>query len=130
MAREDLITTRDLTEEERKAMAKRAGIKSGEARRKKKSMKELLNMLLNSKHMDQETVDKIRQVYPELSEKDVTNKVVLLNEQIKKASIGDTKAFEVVRDTSGEKPVDKVESINEDKINILTVNGEEVQELQ
>lgn len=33
--------------------------------------------------------------------------------QIKKARAGDSKAFEVIRDTIGEKPTDKVESSNE-----------------
>ena len=46
MAKEDLITTAMLTEEERKAMATRAGIASGESRKKKKIFKEAISNIL------------------------------------------------------------------------------------
>ena len=35
---------------------------------------------------------------------------------MKKAMSGDIKAFEVLRDTAGEKPVDKVEQVTEIKV--------------
>lgn len=129
MAEKDLIPMNMRTKEEQKEITTKAGIASGVARRKKRTMKELTQLLLNSKPTDKDTIEKIKMVFPDLKESEITNKVVLINEQIKKASLGDTKSFEVVRDTSGEKPVEKVESINEDKINILTINGKETKEL-
>lgn len=129
MAEKDLIPMNMRTKEEQKEITTKAGIASGVARRKKRTMKELTQLLLNSKPTDKDTIEKIKMVFPDLKESEITNKVVLINEQIKKASLGDTKSFEVIRDTSGEKPVEKVESINEDKINILTINGKETKEL-
>lgn len=65
--------------------AKKGGIASGEARRARKTLKEELLLLL--------------------SEGDTQSKISLA--QIQKALQGDTKAFETIRDTIGEKPVEK-----------------------
>lgn len=70
----------------------KGGKASGESRRARKTLKEELLLLL-SEGDTQKTVS-----------------VALL----KKAMDGDTKAFEVLRDTIGEKPVDKVENKNVD----------------
>lgn len=65
---------------------KKGGIASGKSRRDRKTLKEELLLLLSQGD----------------TQKSVT--VALLE----KAMSGDTKAFEVIRDTIGEKPVDKV----------------------
>ena len=73
------------TPEERRRNAKKAGIKSGENRRKRKALKEELLLLLS-------TGDTQKKLSVAL---------------IEKAMNGDTKAFEVIRDTIGEKQADK-----------------------
>ena len=86
-----------LTQEE----AKKGGIASGEARRRKRDLRQALEALL---------------------EKDFTGKdgttlsgaEAIALKQMEKALKGDTRAFEVVRDTSGQKPVEKVEQVNID----------------
>lgn len=70
----------------------RGGKASGEARRARKTLKEELLLLL--------------------SEGDTQKSVSVA--LLQKAMDGDVKAFEVVRDTIGEKPVDKVENKNVD----------------
>ena len=45
--------------------------------------------------------------FPGLEVEEITNRALMLKAQILKAFMGDSKAFEVVRDTIGEKPVDK-----------------------
>ena len=70
--------------------AKKGGIKSGESRRARKTLKETLLMMLE--------------------EGDTQNNITLA--LLDKALKGDTKAYEVIRDTVGEKPTDKVEQIN------------------
>ena len=65
---------------------RKGGLASGEARRKRKTLKEELLLML--------------------SEGETQQSVTLA--LIEKAMSGDTKAFEVIRDTIGEKPVDKV----------------------
>ena len=89
---ENLIPFNQRTESEVRAIAANGGRKSGESRRARKTLKEELLLLLS----DGDT------------QKSVT--VALLQ----KAMDGDVKAFEVLRDTIGEKPVDKVENKNVD----------------
>lgn len=74
--------------EEAREYGRKGGIASGEARRKRKTLKEELLLLL---------------------EKGDTQERISLA-LLQKAMNGDTKAFEVLRDTVGEKPVDKVEA--------------------
>lgn len=86
MAKEDLKPVR--TKEEARERGRRGGIKSGEVRAQRKTLKEELLLLL--------------------SQGDTQSKMSLA--LIQKAMNGDTKAFEVIRDSIGEKPVDKVQA--------------------
>ena len=83
---ENLVSLADRTTEEQRAIASAGGKASGEARRKRKTLKEELLLML--------------------SEREIQQSVTLA--LIEKAMSGDTKAFEVIRDTIGEKPIDKV----------------------
>ena len=74
------------SKEEARERGRKGGLASGEARRKRKTLKEEL-LLMHSEGETQQSV------------------TLAL---IEKAMSGDTKAFEVIRDTIGEKPVDKV----------------------
>ena len=82
---------------------RKGGIKSAETRRARKTLKETLLMMLE--------------------EGDTQNNITLA--LLKKALNGDTKAYEVIRDTVGEKPTDKIEQSGELN-NTITVkfNGE------
>ena len=87
MARtENLIPLNKRTKEEQKAITTAGGIASGESRRARKTLKEELLLLLSEGDTQQ-------------------NVSVAL---IQKALDGDTKAFEVLRDTIGEKPTEKI----------------------
>lgn len=83
---QNLIPNSERTPNELREMARNGGLASGEARRKRKTLKEELLLML--------------------SEGETQQSVTLA--LIEKAMSGDTKAFEVIRDTIGEKPVDKV----------------------
>lgn len=85
---DNLVPNEARTPEERRANARKAGIASGDARRAKKTMREVLEVLL-------ETVDK---------GSDKTNIEVMMASAVRKAMNGDLKAMEFVRDTSGQKP--------------------------
>lgn len=84
----NLVSLAERTTSEQREIAKAGGVASGEARRKRKSLREELELLLENGDT-QESVA-----------------VALIEKAIK----GDVKAFEVLRDTIGEKPVDKVET--------------------
>ena len=82
------------TEEARKRGAV-GGVKSGEARRKKKLLKECLDELLEKEWENRK------------GEKHSGAEAISIA-LFKKALAGDMKAYEIVRDTAGQKPVDKV----------------------
>ena len=90
----NLIPASKLTPEERRENGRKGGIASGIARNERKTLKEQLLILL---------------------ENGDTQKEVSLA-LISKALTGDTKAFEVIRDTIGEKPKEQIEQKQELKI--------------
>ncbi len=89
---QNLIPFDKLTENEQRKIASAGGKASGEARRARKTLKEELLLLL--------------------SEGDTQKSVSVA--LLKKAMDGDVRAFEVLRDSIGEKPVEKVENKNVD----------------
>lgn len=90
---ENLIPLSDRTKEEQRKIQKKAGKASGEARREKKRFQNAVLAALSSKTDNGNTL---------LEE--------IVAAQFKRALSGDTRAFEALRDTSGEKPTDKVEA--------------------
>ena len=98
------------SKEEVREIARRGGIKSGEARRRKKTMRETLELLLTmplkqGERADIEKGDNLK----EFAKENVTVEQAMLIAQIQKALKGDAQAFEMIRDLIGEKPVDKKE---------------------
>lgn len=90
-----------LTEEEQRELARKGGIASGEARRRKKTLKEELIALL------------------EMNDNNEKISLALLQ----KALNGDIQAFTTIRDTIGEKPTDKVEaSVGVTKVKVDVVD--------
>ena len=82
--------------EEAKKNGRKGGIASGEARRAKKTMKEMLDYLLEKE-------------LPNTKGEMVTYREAMLTAAIKKAIEGDIKASQFVRDTVGEMPIAKTE---------------------
>ena len=95
----NLIKNEDLTPNERRKRASKAGKASGEARRKRKTLKEELVSLLETNNYNEKISLKL----------------------IKKALEGNIKAFEVIRDTIGEKPKENVE-LSQDKPFEVNIN--------
>ncbi len=83
---QNLIPQSKRTKSEQREIAKKGGQASGEARRRRKTLREELLALL---------------------EIDDNNKKISLA-MIKEAIAGDTKAFGIIRDTIGEKPKDDI----------------------
>ena len=71
------------------------------------TFKEIAKQLLLM-HPPREIKKKVMKIAPELREEDIDVKTVMLQAQIARAMKGDTRAFEVIRDTAGEKPEDVV----------------------
>ena len=84
---ENLKPVTKRSKEEARKISKKGGIRSGEVRRERKKLKEELLLLL--------------------SEGDNNRRMSLAI--FERALNGDTKAFEVIRDTIGEKPKEEIE---------------------
>ena len=87
--------------EQAKINGKKGGIKSGEVRRAKKTMKEMLDYLL------------AKEIENKKGEKATTQEAISVS-LIKQALNGNVKAYEVIRDTIGQKPVERQEIIGGD----------------
>ena len=105
MAQKDLIPVTQRTKEEAKAISRKGGIASGKARRDKAKLKDCINILMEKKFFDEKTGKKVTGA--ELLSVDLFMKALEETDVSKKA-----KAFEVLRDTSGQKPADKIEQTN------------------
>ena len=93
---QNLVQNNERTPNERREIAKKAGKASGVSRRKSKSIREALKALLSGKA-------------------EYNGELMLGNDAIalsvfNKALNGDVQAFKEIRDTVGEKPVDRVEA--------------------
>lgn len=113
------------TSEEARKYGRNGGIKSGEARREKKSMQELAKIILNMsiKNGEVHTVEDMQSI-AEVNGKNITVEQAILIKQVEKALRGDLRSAEFVRDTAGEKPTEKIEQTGELNNNItVTMNG-------
>lgn len=97
--------------------AKKGGIASGEARRRKRDLRLAMEMLL-----EKDITDK--------NGKTVSGAEAIALKQFEKALKGDTRAFEMIRDTAGQKPVDRIQvsEIDQsviDEVEAIVLGGEE-----
>ena len=92
MAREDLIPFDQRTEEEQKKIRQKGGIASGKARRRKKLLKELLEIELEKQTEDGDKKE-----------------VSITKALIEQANKGNVKAYQTIRDTLGQAPVQKLQ---------------------
>ena len=95
------------TLEERKAAGRAGGIASGKTRRKKKTTRAIYESLAGQK-VSADTVQKLQGTLKKMK-KDLTVEESIVLAQVLMAQAGDTRAAEFLRDTAGEKPVEKVQ---------------------
>ena len=93
---QNLKPNSERTAEEIKALTSKAGIASGKARRDKKNLRIALEALLEKKQTDPETG------------KRGTGAELITAKLFQQALEGNVKAFETLRDTVGQKPIEKV----------------------
>lgn len=94
---------------------KKGGKASAKAKAKRKSMKEdlqyLLNLLTDSNKEEFEASEVAE--LAELNKVNISAQVAMLFSQVIKAINGDTRAVEFIRDTIGEKPIQRIEQKQE-----------------
>lgn len=100
MANENLIPQSERTKEKQSEVARLGGIASGKARAEKRDLRKAFEALLDKEYNIKNKTTGTTSI--------LSGAELIALKQMEKAAKGDTKAFEVVRDTSGQKPVEKV----------------------
>lgn len=115
----------DMTTEERREAGRKGGIASGEAKRRKKAMRERLEIILemplkSGKNADIESIKN----FAALKGKNITVQDAMMIAQIQKALRGDTNAATFVRDTAGQNPATKIEAEMDMDVNVIVDYGD------
>lgn len=111
MANEQNLTkmgkNRGLTTEEAQRIGSLGGKKSGEVRRRRKTYREIAELILSMPITDEKTREYLlSQGY---KEEDLNNDFIEMFSMHQQVLNGNVKAFEALRDTVGERPSDKLE---------------------
>ena len=105
MAGKDNLIPPRSTEEARER-GRNGGIASGEARRRKKTMREALEMLLYNGNVPDVTKEMMRA--EGIDEEEMTHQMVITRSLIAKAESGDVQAYNAICQMIGEKPADNL----------------------
>lgn len=100
----NLVANSERTPEQLREQTRKAGIASGESRRKRKTFRESLLTILSMSVDDPDMYEKLKALGL-----DPTFQTAIDLAQIRQAQKGDTDASRFVRDTVGEKPRDELE---------------------
>lgn len=103
----NLTPTNERSKNEAREMGRKGGKVSGEARRKKKTMREALEMLMFKVKLP----DEHRQMLERegFTEEDFNHQTVITRSLIAKAESGDVQAYNAICAMIGEKPAEKME---------------------
>lgn len=105
--RANLIPFNKLSEEEQKEIRSKGGKASGEARRKKRDMREVAKAILEHA-MNEAQIDEVLGNSKELLDGDKSVMAVLTARMVQEAGKGSYKHYETLRDTAGFKPKDEI----------------------
>ena len=126
--KENLIDTAHRTEEELRAMTRKGGIKSGEARRRKKTMREALEFLMYKAELSEALKQRMRN--EGIKDEDMNHQMAITRSLIAKAEAGDVQAYNAICAMIGEKPAEKMEMSGgqqmELKVRCITASPDDV----
>lgn len=128
MAQADLVPMNNRTKAEQKKIATAGGVASGVARRQKKTLRELAEMLGQLKVTDEKVVAKMKEAG--IDSDSFTHDMAIMLKQYELAEKDDmksTSAAQFIRDTKGESPKNTEFNINADVKSIqinFGLNGE------
>lgn len=101
----NLIPQNKRTKSEQIDIARKGGIASGEARRKKKAFRDVVKMIGDMPIKDEKVLNKLKKMGVDVDENEITYSFLVNFSQFQKAiNEKDTRAAEYLRDTLGEKP--------------------------
>lgn len=105
--RANLIPFNKLSEEEQREIRSKGGKASGEARRKKRDMREVAKAILEHA-MNEAQIDEVLGSSKDLLDGDKSVMAVLTARMVQEAGKGSYKHYETLRDTAGFKPKDEI----------------------
>jgi hypothetical protein len=123
--KENLIDPNTRTSEELREMTRKGGIKSGEARRRKRTMREALEHLLYHGKIPETTKQMMKA--EGIADDEMTHQMVITRSLIAKAEAGDVQAYNAVCAMIGEKPAEKME-MSGNLLNNLTIDFKNIPE--
>lgn len=127
--KENLINPKDRTSDDLREMTRKGGIASGEARRRKKTMREALEMMMYKCELNEQMKQKLRA--EGVGEDEMNHQMVITRSLIAKAESGDVQAYNAICAMIGEKPAEKMEMTgsmnNELRIRHITANPSDVE---
>lgn len=104
---DNLIPFNQRTEEQQREIAKMGGKASGEARKKKRDMREVAKAILEHA-MNEAQIDEVLGSSKDLLDGDKSVMAVLTARMVQEAGKGSYKHYETLRDTAGFKPKDEI----------------------
>lgn len=116
MNESNLVSLADRTTEEKRKIAIKGGIASGEARREKKAMKEQIKLLLSLPLKDKKAIKQLETLG--IDTENIDNQmamVIAMWQTALKGGKGSVAAATFLRDTVGEKPIEEVEITGKSK---------------
>jgi hypothetical protein len=116
-----------LTQVQRIANARKAGLASAESRSKKTLLKDIILEFYECR-APYKMRERLKRMFPGMSKviDDITIQQALVLSMVNQAAKGNIRAFDSLRDTAGQKPVDKVaqtDPTGEEGLTITFVNG-------
>jgi hypothetical protein len=127
--KENLLKAEDLTSEQLRERASKAGKASVIAKRRKKTMREALEMLMFKTELPESLKERLR-AEGIMSDEDMNHQMVITRSLISKAEAGDVQAYQAICAMIGEKPADKVEMSGgqqmELKVRYITASPDDV----
>lgn len=105
--KENLLKAEDLTSEQLRERASKAGKASVEARRRKKTMREALEFLMYKAELSEELKERMKA--EGIRDEDMNHQMAITSSLIAKAEAGDVQAYNAICAMIGEKPAEKME---------------------
>lgn len=110
----NLIPFNELPPEKQKELRAKGGRATGAKKREKKKLREMLEVFLEKKTQDE-------------NGNTITTGEAVTLALIKKCLKGDVKAFEVLRDTIGQKPIEEVK--NTQTVQVVNINKKDIENI-
>ena len=106
--KDNLIVSSELAPEKRKEIARKGAYAAAEAKRRKKTMREALEMMMFDTKLNEQTKNMLKAEGIKDAE-DFNHQMVITRSLIAKAEAGDVQAYNAICAMIGEKPAEKLE---------------------